>query len=849
FDVEKNLRAPIVGISHAAERLGTTFREPLVAMRTGDTSARDRQRMLRNPPDILITTPESLYLMLTSSARSTLAHVDTVIIDEIHAMAATKRGAHLALSLERLEEVTQTAPQRIGLSATQRPLEEVARFLGGSRDGAPRPVAIVDAGARKTLHLEVVVPVEDMGELGKVAHELRSGPATAAGVERRTSIWPSITPRILELIQQHRSTIIFCNARRAAERLAAQLNELATDLGIAEGELVKAHHGSLAREQRIIIEDRLKRGDLRAIVATSSLELGIDMGAVDLVVQVESPGAVSRGMQRIGRAGHAVGEPSTGKVFPKHRHDLLEVAVVARRMLDADIESTRYLRNPLDVLAQHVVAHVAMHPDMKVESLAAMVRRCANFAEMSDEVLHNVLDLLAGRYPSEEFRDLRPRIVWDRIAGTLRARDGAQRLAVTNGGTIPDRGLFGVFLPDGTRVGELDEEMVYETRPGETFILGASTWRIEDVSFDRVIVNPGRPLELGRAVGAFLRELRDVSSNSSEAAEAMLVERHCLDALAAKNLLAYVNEQVDSTGSLPDDRTVVIERFRDEIGDWRICIHSPFGTPVHAPWAIALERRLLDRLGIPVETMWGDDGIVLRLPEAIDRLPIEELMIDPDELTEVLVNAVPQTSLFAARFRECAARALLLPRRRPDQRTPLWQQRQKAADLLAVAAKYPTFPILLETSRECLQDVFDVPALRDILTQMRSRAIRLVSVDTPKASPFAQSLLFNWIAAYMYEGDAPLAERRAAALALDRDLLDDLLGSEELRELLDAEVLAEVELELQCVVEGRRARNTDEVHDLLRRVGDLTADEVALRSEVDAAPALSDLVGQRRAIQ
>ena len=865
FDVEKNLRAPIVGISHAAERLGTAFREPLVAMRTGDTSARDRQRMLRNPPDILITTPESLYLMLTSSARSTLAHVDTVIIDEIHAMAATKRGAHLALSLERLEEVTLSSPQRIGLSATQRPLEEVARFLGGMRDGAPRPVAIVDAGARKAMHLEVVVPVEDMGELGRVTHELRSGPATAAAVERRASIWPSITPRILDLIQQHRSTIIFCNARRAAERLAAQLNELATDLGIAEGELVKAHHGSLAREQRIIIEDRLKRGDLRAIVATSSLELGIDMGAVDLVVQVESPGAVSRGMQRIGRAGHAVGEPSTGKVFPKHRHDLLEVAVVARRMLDADIESTRYLRNPLDVLAQHVVAHVAMHPDLKVESLAAMVRRCANFAEMSDEVLHNVLDLLAGRYPSEEFRDLRPRIVWDRIAGTLRARDGAQRLAVTNGGTIPDRGLFGVFLPDGTRVGELDEEMVYETRPGETFILGASTWRIEDVSFDRVIVNPapgepgkmpfwhgdrlGRPLELGRAVGAFLRELRETSSTSRDAAETMLVERHCLDALAAKNLLAYVNEQVESTGSLPDDRTVVIERFRDEIGDWRICIHSPFGTPVHAPWAIALERRLLDRLGIPVETMWGDDGIVLRLPEAIDRLPIDELMIDPDELTEVLVNAVPQTSLFAARFRECAARALLLPRRRPDQRTPLWQQRQKAADLLAVAAKYPTFPILLETSRECLQDVFDVPALRDILTQLRSRAIRMVSVDTPKASPFAQSLLFNWIAAYMYEGDAPLAERRAAALALDRDLLDDLLGSEELRELLDAEVLAEVELELQCVVEGRRARNTDEVHDLLRRVGDLTSDEVSLRSEVDAAAALGELMAQRRAIQ
>ncbi len=867
FDVEKNLRAPIVGIRHAAERLGTAFREPTVAMRTGDTSARDRQRMVRNPPDILITTPESLYLMLTSAARSMLANVDTVIIDEIHAVAATKRGAHLALSLERLEELAHRPPQRIGLSATQRPLEEVARFLGGFRDGAPRPVSVVDAGARKTLEVEVVVPVEDMGGIGKVTHELRSGPATAAAVERRTSIWPSITPRILELVQQHRSTIIFCNARRGAERLAAQLNELAVDLGlVAEGggDFVKAHHGSLAREQRIVIEDQLKRGQLRAIVATSSLELGIDMGAVDLVIQVESPGAVSRGLQRIGRAGHAVGAPSRGKVFPKHRHDLLEVAVVAERMLAADIEPTRYLRNPLDVLAQHIVAHVAMHPDVTVAALTAMVRRCANFAELSDEVRNNVLDLLAGRYPSEEFRDLKPRIVWDRIADTLRARDGAQRLAVTNGGTIPDRGLFGVFLPDGTRVGELDEEMVYETRPGETFILGASTWRIEDVSFDRVIVNPapgepgkmpywhgdrlGRPLELGRAVGRFLRTIRDEQVESQERAEATLESRHCLDRLAARNLLAYVSEQVEATGTLPDDRTIVIERFRDEIGDWRICIHSPFGTPVHAPWAIALEHRLLERLGIPVETMYGDDGIVLRLPEAVDRVPVDDLLIDPDEITELLVAAVPQTSLFAARFRECSARALLLPRRRPDQRTPLWQQRQRAADLLAVAAKYPTFPMLLETSRECLQDVFDVPALRDVLSGLRSRAIRLVSVDTPKASPFAQSLLFNWIAAYMYEGDAPLAERRAAALALDRDLLDDLLGSEELRELLDGDVLVDVELELQHLAESRRARNADEVHDVLRRVGDLTLEELSLRVDGDASAMVDALVAQRRAI-
>ncbi len=865
FDVEKNLRAPIVGIRHAAERLGQTFREPQVAMRTGDTSQRDRQRMLRNPPDVLITTPESLYLMLTSSARSTLVNIDTVIIDEIHAIAATKRGAHLALSLERLEELTVRAPQRIGLSATQRPLEEVARFLGGYRDSKPRSVAIVDAGARKPMEIEVVVPIEDMGSIGKYTSELRSGPATSAAVERRTSIWPSITPKILELVQQHRSTIIFCNARRGAERLAAQLNELAVEMGLGDENFVKAHHGSLAREQRIVIEDQLKRGELRAIVATSSLELGIDMGAVDLVIQVESPGAVSRGLQRVGRAGHSVGEASKGKMFPKHRHDLLEVAVVVRRMLEADIESTRYLRNPLDVLAQHIVAHVAMHPDCTVASLTAMIRRCANFSELSDEVRNNVLDLLAGRYPSEEFRDLRPRIVWDRIADTLRARDGAQRLAVTNGGTIPDRGMFGVFLPDGTRVGELDEEMVYQTRPGETFVLGASTWRIEDVSFDRVIVNPapgepgkmpfwhgdrlGRPLDLGRAVGEFLRTIREEQSGPDQSqAEQTLITRHCLDPLAAKNLLTYINEQVEATGTLPDDRTIVVERFRDEIGDWRICIHSPFGTPVHAPWAIALERRLLERLGIPVETMWGDDGIVLRLPEAIDRLPIEELLIDPDEITDVLVAAVPQTSLFAARFRECAARALLLPRRRPDQRTPLWQQRQRAADLLTVAAKYPTFPILLETSRECLQDVFDVPALRDVLSRLRSRAIRLVSVDTPKASPFAQSLLFNWIAAYMFEGDAPLAERRAAALALDRDLLNDLLGSEELRELLDGEVLADIELELQHLVEERYAKNLDEVHDVLRRVGDLTLDEISLRCNFNPSAAIAELVAKRRAI-
>jgi ATP-dependent Lhr-like helicase len=847
FDVEKNLRAPLVGIKLAAERLGLPFTAPTVGLRTGDTSARERQGLVRHPPDLLITTPESLYLMLTSNARESLRDVEAVIVDEIHALAPTKRGAHLALSLERLEALCSRPPQRIGLSATQRPLEEVARFLGGfEAPGRPRPVAIVDAGVRKPLDINVVVPVEDMADLGRTSTEPTSGPAAAAPT--RTSIWPSIYPSVLELILQHRSTIIFCNARRLAERLAARLNEQAEITGaISDGgpELVRAHHGSLAREQRIIIEDQLKRGELRALVATSSLELGIDMGAVDLVIQIESPGAVSRGLQRIGRAGHSVGEPSKGTIFPKHRGDLLEAAIVVRRMHDGLIEQTRYLRNPLDVVAQQIVAMTAMEA-WSVPDAAALVRRAAGFADITDDVLSGVLDLLAGRYPSDEFSELRPRIVWDRVGERIRAREGAKRLAVTSGGTIPDRGLFGVFLADGTRVGELDEEMVYESRPGETFLLGASTWRIEGITFERVVVSPapgqpgkmpfwhgdrpGRPLELGRALGAFVREMREGDPGR---AVASLMERDGLDQYAADNVVQYVLDQVEATGAVPDDRTVVVERFRDEIGDWRLCLLSPFGTPVHAPWAMAIERRLSDRYDMAVETMWSDDGIVIRLPESADDLPIDELLIDPDEVDELVVSTLPSTPLFASRFRECAARALLLPRRRPDSRTPLWQQRQRAADLLAVAARYPTFPILLETSRECLQDVFDVPALRSVLADLRSRKIRLVPVETQKASPFAQSLLFNWIAAYMYEGDAPLAERRAAALALDRDLLRELLGAEELRELIDPEVLADLELELQCLVDHRRARSVDEAHDLLRKLGDLSVAELDLRSAAD----------------
>ncbi len=908
-DIEKNLRSPLQGIRLAAERLGVQVSVPSVGVRTGDTSADERRKLVRHPPQILITTPESLFLMLTSRARETLTRVRHVIIDEIHAVAASKRGAHLMVSLERLEELCARPPQRVALSATQRPLSEIARFLGGFEPGpdgttTPRPVSVVDAGARKELDIEVVVPVADMASLGETIEPPVSAGAAASPMRR--SIWPAIHPRLLELVTSHRSTLIFANARRLAERLAARLNELHLEtqhpeaqqetlqeqaetqqqqqaqreqerapqeqqeqqeprhaqqeqaksgkappvtsgdenvgVGADEGfELVKAHHGSLSRQRRLLIEDELKRGELKGLVATSTLELGIDMGAVDLVVQVASPGSVASGLQRIGRAGHRVGEPSRGRIFPKHRADLLEAAAVVERMHAGEVEHTRYLRNPIDVVAQQIVAMCAMD-DWTFTELAALLRRTASFAELSDEVLRSVLDLLSGTYPAEEFSELRPRVVWDRANGTLRGRAGSQRLAVTNAGTIPDRGLFGVFLPDGTRVGELDEEMVYESRVGELFLLGASTWRIVDITFERVVVTPapgelgkmpfwhgdgpGRPIEVGKAVGALVRELR---SSDKDTAEARLRQQCGLDENAADNLLAYLEDQAEATGVVPDDRTVVVERFRDEIGDWRVCVLTPFGAQVHAPWGVALQARLRELWGADLDLMWGDDGIVIRLPEAVDELPVDELLFDPDEISELVASRLAETSMFASRFRECAARALLLPRRRPDQRTPLWQQRRRAADLLSVAAKYPAFPILLETTRECLNDVFDLPALRGLMTELRNRQVRVVALDTAQASPFAQSLLFSWIAVYMYEGDAPLAERRAAALALDRDLLLDLLGTEELRELLDAGVIAEVELELQRLAGVTQARDADEVHDLLRVLGPLTLDEIVAR--------------------
>ncbi len=934
-DIERNLRSPLTGVGHAAGRLGVGISDIRVGVRTGDTAADERRKLAGKPPDILITTPESLFLLLTSKAREGLRGVETVIVDEVHALAGTKRGAHLALSLERLDALRGgtdaagpagqpdgataaalaagrpgTGPggparpaQRIGLSATVRPPEEVAAFLGGAR-----PVTIAAPPSEKRIELKIVVPVEDMTDLepARTPGPEPGGPAGPGGPpgdqpDRRRSIWPHVEERVLDLIQAHKSTIVFANSRRLAERLCGRLNELAADraealaeqhadqpdppsrppaelmaqAGASAGapaEVARAHHGSVSRQERAQIEEALKAGRLPAVVATSSLELGIDMGAVDLVIQVESPPSVASGLQRTGRAGHNVGDVSRAVIFPKYQGDLVQATVVAGRMRGGEIEELRIPRNPLDVLAQQVVAMTAMD-DWQVTELEQTVRRAAPFAGLTRPVLEAVLDMLAGRYPSDEFAGLRPRLVWDRMTGTLRGRPGGQRIAVTSGGTIPDRGLFGVFLAGGQRdksgrhsrrVGELDEEMVYESRVGDVFVLGASSWRIEDITADQVLVSPapgqpgklpfwhgdalGRPAELGRAIGEYCRELGAASPADATAR----LRADGLDELAAANLVRYLTGQREATGYVPDDRTLVMERFRDELGDWRLVLHSPFGARVHAPWALAIAARLRERYGgMDVQALHTDDGIVIRVPDSDDPPPAGIAEFDADEIEQLVTAELGASALFASRFRECAARALLLPRRQPGRRTPLWQQRQRSAQLLSVASKYGTFPIVLETVRECLQDVFDVPGLIALMRDLSARRIRLVDVETPAPSPFGRSLLFRYVGAFMYEGDSPLAERRAQALALDSSLLAELLGQADMRELLDPLIVSDTERKLQRLSPDRAVRDAEGAADLIRDIGPLSAPEVAGRSTDPGAAAgwLAGLAAQRRVIE
>jgi ATP-dependent Lhr-like helicase len=940
-DVERNLRSPLVGMANMARRMGVPFREPSISVRTGDTPQRERARFARHPAEILITTPESLYLLLTSQAAEALRTVETVIIDEIHSLVPTKRGAHLALSLERLEALVKKPTQRIGLSATQRPLEEVARFLGGveiqepgARDRGPadeestgpasmagmalgskgeklqvaaegsrvpdpdslvpdgaeaplryRPVTIVNASAPKQLKLRIEVPVEDMARLGEM-EEIPTGPASQS--PRRVSIWNAIHPRLLEIIRERNSTILFVNARQIAERLAGALNDLAGE------PIARAHHGSLAAAQRAVIEEQLKAGQIRALCATSTLELGIDMGAVDLVIQIESPPSVASGMQRIGRAGHSVDTVSEGVIFPKYRADLVACAAVTRAMHEGHIESTRFPRNPLDVLAQQLVA-IAAHPptagnrdqgtgirkagraaarqsknsgapgldfqtwestdssnsanpapEVPVDFLFDLVRRAAPFGGLTRSAFEGVLDLLSGRYPSDEFAELRPRLTWDRIRNVVTARQGAGRLAILNAGTIPDRGLYGVFLAynDGksVRVGELDEEMVFESHPNDTFILGASTWRIVDITHDRVLVTPapgepgkmpfwkgdgpGRPLEFGRRIGAMVRELRALPK---PAALTRLVAEHDLDPGAAENLMQFLADQEAATGQIPDDRTIVIERVRDELGDWRVCVLTPFGSRIHIPWAMAVSARIHAAGGPEVETLWGDDGFVIRFPDTEEPPDSDWFLVESAEAMQLVLRQLGSTALFAGRFREAAGRALLLPRRRADQRSPLWQLRKRSYDLLSVAARYPSFPLLLEAYRECLRDVFDMSSFIEILKEIEQRKLRVHVVETRKPSPFAASLLFSYVANFLYDGDAPLAERRAQALTIDQDQLREILGEADLRELLDADAIAEIEENAQCLTESYRARSADGIHDLCLKLGDLSRLELARR--------------------
>jgi len=939
-DVERNLRSPLAGMANMARRMGVAFREPAISVRTGDTPQRERARFARHPADILITTPESLYLLLTSQVSEALRTVDTVIIDEIHALVPTKRGAHLALTLERLEALTRRRLQRIGLSATQRPLEEVARFLGGVEIGEPiaarveahqphvqassdlmpaltateswssdavdtavlryRPVTIINASAPKQLKLRIEVPVEDMAHLGQ-QEELPSGPASQA--PKRVSIWNAIHPRLLEIIRARNSTILFVNSRQVAERLAGALNELAGEA------IARAHHGSLAAAQRSVIEEQLKAGQIRALCATSTLELGIDMGAVDLVIQIEAPPSVASGMQRIGRAGHHVSAVSEGILFPKYRADLVACAAVTRAMHEGHIESTRFPRNPLDVLAQQLVAIVAhppstaaparkprvlkssrraqthsaelkfddwestrkaaeaSKPEVSVDALFDLVRRAAPFGGLSRSAFEGVLDLLSGRYPSDEFAELRPRITWDRVRNVVTARDGAARLAILNAGTIPDRGLYGVFLAHSegkaVRVGELDEEMVFESHPGETFILGASTWRIAEITHDRVLVTPapgepgkmpfwkgdgpGRPLEFGRRIGALVRELRALPK---PAALTRLVAEHDLDPDAAENLMQFLADQEAATGSVPDDGTVVIERCRDELGDWRVCVLTPFGSRIHIPWAMAVSARIRAGGGPEVETLWSDDGFVLRFPDTDEPPDPDWFLVESAEAMALVLRQLGTSALFAGRFREAAGRALLLPRRRADARSPLWQLRKRSYDLLSVASRYPSFPLLLEAYRECLRDVFDMSSLIEILKEIEERKLRVHVVETRKPSPFAASLLFSYVSNFLYDGDAPLAERRAQALTIDQDQLRELLGEADLRELLDADAIAAIEEVAQCLTADYRARSADGIHDLCLRLGDLSREELARRvASTDLLQHVDRLIRSRRLLE
>ncbi|WP_426722001.1 DEAD/DEAH box helicase [Corynebacterium auriscanis] len=923
-DVDRNLAAPLAGIARTAAAMDAPVAPVRVGVRSGDTPQSERAKLLRHPPEILITTPESLYLMLTSKAAGTLHSVETVIVDEVHAVAGTKRGAHLALSLERLDFIAQQPVQRIGLSATVNPVDTVASFMGGDR-----PVRIVNPPSYKSWDVTVrsVVedfqdppPAEDVGlaqfenttdpDDGAAGDELEdeallgptligegvggntqlgAGNRVASGVDKESalpqqkSVWPHVHKAVYEQVMANTSTLVFVNSRRTAERLTGALNEhwaaihdpesLAAPMRRDPAQLMaqstrvtgspaviaRAHHGSVSKEERADIEQALKAGTLKCVVATSSLELGIDMGLVDHVIQVGAPPSVASAIQRCGRAGHSVGETSRATIYPLHKQDAEVATVIVRRLLAGELEPLHVVNNALDVLAQHTVAATAQAPSgrLDVEQWWRAVRRAHAYAALPREAFDGVLELISGRYPSTDFADLKARVIYDAEAGTLEARPGAQRVAVTNGGTIPDRGMFGVFLAAGEevgarRVGELDEEMVYESRVGDVFTLGASSWKILEINRDQVIVAPaaghtgrlpfwvgdaeGRPVELGKAIGEHRRAWGKGSSADNRDADFI-----CANTVA--NLTAFYSQQREDTGVIPDEKTIVVERFRDEIGDWRVIVHTPYGRGVNAPWAMALSAQLQRTTGIDSMAVAGDDGMVLRLPYSEDP-PGEELLArDAQAVLGDVMDSVGSSALFAGRFRECAARALLLPRRHPGKRQPLWQQRQRAAQLLDVARNHPDFPIMVETMRECIHDVYKLDELEELVNSLPS--LRIAEVTTEGPSAFAESLLFTYTSAFMYEGDSA---ERAAALAVDPALLAKVLGKSGEGFLLDPVVVSRIVDAAQWRAEGRRAGTVEQSVDMLRALGPLTLDAVAARLEnTVAVEQVRELVPRRLA--
>jgi ATP-dependent Lhr-like helicase len=899
-DIERNLTVPLMGIRRTALELGQELPGLEVAVRSGDTPSRERQAMLRKPPHILITTPESLYVLLTSpKARELFRTLRTVIVDEIHTLAGSKRGVHLALSLERLQHLAGQPIQRIGLSATIQPLDEVARYLGGSqwqgngaeRNLTPRPVTMVDANYRKALDLQVMTVVDDF----------RNVPGD--------SIWPSIVPQVLALIRQHQTTLIFVNNRRLAERAADWLNEqrtaeaagkasglivggVATGLGLMglgsgqQADPIRAHHGSMAKEARLAMEQALKAGQLPALVGTSSLELGIDIGAVDLVVQLQSPKAVAQGLQRIGRAGHLVGQISKGRIFPTHREDVMEAAAVAGGMLRGEVEPIHTPRNALDVLAQQIVAMVAVE-NWPVDALFDLVRGAYPYSELSLHAFHAVLSMLTGRFSSQAHRELRPRLVWDRVNQQLAALPGARLLALTNGGAIPDRGAFSAYLSDGkTRLGELDEEFVYETRVGDAFTLGSQVWRVIELTDDKVIVAdaagatprmpfwrgdfPWRPYELGRRVGAFRRLVaerltytraalglptcRAILEHKEEAASQLLRtwlrQEYALDDNSAWCVIDYVASQLDHTGAISSDHTILVEAFEDALGDRRLVVQTPFGGKVNGLWAIALASALRERTHVEVEVQSNDNGILLRFPDADADFPLEVVtQMSAAEARERILQELPNSAVFGAQFRQNAARALLLPGLGRGKRTPFWLQRLRAKDLLQLVRQMDDFPIVAETYRDCLQEVMDLPHLELVLNAIQQGEIQVALLESFTPSPVAQSLLWDFISVYMYEWDAPKAERQLQSLSANRDLLQDLLQGINLADLLRPEAVAAVRSQLQHTSPTTQARTVEELASLLLEVGDLTANEIALRTIVDPASWVSRLAGQQRLLE